>query len=68
MFVVFVVGFIVVPLALFTERAFAPPLWLHMVIWIPVIIALSLYLLRPFKGVLIALQVKRDVGEGTSVG
>lgn len=67
-FVVFVVGFIVVPLALFAELSFAPPLWLHMVIWIPVIIALSLYLLRPFKGVLIALQVKHDAGEGTSVG
>tara|TARA_B100000686_G_scaffold293404_1_gene322880 strand:+ start:216 stop:605 length:390 start_codon:yes stop_codon:yes gene_type:complete len=67
-FVVIVVGFMVVPLALFSERSFVPPLWLHMVIWIPVIIALSLYLLRPFKGVLIALQVKRDAGEGTSVG
>tara|TARA_Y100000588_G_scaffold227803_1_gene241603 strand:- start:145 stop:525 length:381 start_codon:yes stop_codon:yes gene_type:complete len=67
-FVVFVVGFIFVSLALVTELSFTPPLWLHMAIWIPVIIALSLYLLRPFKGVLIALQVKHDACDGASVG
>ncbi len=67
-FVVFVVGFIVVPLELSTEMSFALPLWLDMFIWIPVITALSFYLLRPIKGVLIALQVKHDSGEGVSVG
>ncbi len=62
--VVFIVGFIVVPMTLFAELARAAPLWLHMVVGIPVILGLSLYLLRPVKGVLIALQFKHDAGEG----
>ena len=56
---------IVVALALIIEVAFAPPLWLHLVIWVPFILATSLYLLRPFKGVLIALQFKHRAGEST---
>ena len=59
------VGLVVVALALIVEVTFAPPLWLHLVIWVPFILAASLYLLRPFKGVLIALQFKHRAGEGT---
>jgi uncharacterized protein (DUF983 family) len=33
-----------------------PPLWLHVVIWPPLILGGSLALLRPMKGVMIALQ------------
>ena len=32
-FAIFLLGFIVVPLALGFEAAFAPPIWLHLVIW-----------------------------------
>ena len=31
------------------EMAFAPPLWVHAVVWIPVIIGLAILLLRPAK-------------------
>ena len=57
-FVAFVVGAIVVGLAFLLETFFRPPIWLHLLIWIPFIVALSILLLRPFKGVLIALHYK----------
>ena len=39
-FVIMIIGFIVVALALWAELAFTPPLWLHLVIWIPLAILL----------------------------
>ncbi len=62
-FVMFVVGFIVVPLALVLEVALSPPIWLHLLVWLPLAVLLSLLLLRPFKGVLIALQFHHKAEE-----
>ena len=55
-FVILVVGHIVVPLALSVEVAFAPPYWLQLSIWLPVTLGLSLALLPPFKGAIVAWQ------------
>lgn len=57
-FIILIVGGIVVALALFTEVAYAPPIWLHLVLWLPLTVALTLGLMRPFKATLIALQYK----------
>lgn len=57
-FVIFILGAVVVPLALMLEAAAAPPMWLHMVIWTPVIIALAIALLRPMKAILVAYHYK----------
>jgi uncharacterized protein (DUF983 family) len=62
-FVMFVVGFIVVPLALLLEIAARPPVWVHLLLWIPLIAVLTLALLRPFKGVLIVLQFHHKAEE-----
>ncbi len=62
-FVIFIVAPIVTALALWFEAVFAPPMWLHMVIWTPVILGASLWLLRPLKGVLVALQFRYKAGE-----
>lgn len=63
-FVILLTGFIVVGAALFVELAYAPPYWLHALIWGPLAILLPLLLLRSFKGVLIALQYKHKAEEG----
>jgi uncharacterized protein (DUF983 family) len=55
-FIILIVGFIVCFAALFTEVAFKPPIWVHLILWLPLASILCLGLLRPFKGVLIALQ------------
>ncbi len=55
-FVILIVGHIVVPLALTVETAFAPPYWLHAVLWGPLTIGLALGLLQPVKGAIVAWQ------------
>jgi uncharacterized protein (DUF983 family) len=62
-FVIFIVGGIVTALALLFESWFAPPYWLHLVIWSPVILIGSIALLRPMKATLIALQFRHKAGE-----
>lgn len=63
-FIILFVGFVVVGLALLVDVMFAPPLWVHLVLWVPTIFALSLGLLRPFKATMIALQYHHDAHEG----
>lgn len=63
-FVILVTGFVVTGLALFTEIRYAPPYWLHAVLWGPLAVLLPLILLRSFKGVLIALQFRHKAEEG----
>ncbi len=62
-FVMFVAGFIVVVPALFVELQFQPPLWLHGLLWLPLTLVVCIALLRPFKGLLFALQYKHKAEE-----
>jgi uncharacterized protein (DUF983 family) len=63
-FVILIVGFIVVGLALWMEVSLNPPLWVHFILWIPLAIILSLALLRAVKGMLITLQYRNKAAEG----
>jgi uncharacterized protein (DUF983 family) len=62
-FVIMVAGFIVVFAALFTEVALRPPIWVHLVIWLPATLILCLLLVRPFKGLMIAAQFANRASE-----
>src|SRR5579864_7161236 len=55
-FIMFIAGFIVVGAALVTEVVNHPPYWVHAVLWLPLILIVTLGLLRPMKGLMIALQ------------
>ena len=63
-FVIFIAGFIVVGCALITEILYEPPLWLHALLWAPLILAITLLPLRPMKGLMIALQYHHKAAEG----
>ena len=63
-FVIMIVGFIVVGLALWIDITLSPPLWLHFLIWMPLAIFLSLFALRWVKGILIALQYRNKAALG----
>ena len=63
-FIMMIVGFIVVGLALFVEFNFHPPYWVHAVLWIPLVLGLSIGLLRPLKGLMIAQQYKQKAAIG----
>lgn len=53
---IFVVGHIVVPLALWLETTYQPEMWIHWALWLPLTLILSLALLPRFKGAMIGLQ------------
>jgi uncharacterized protein (DUF983 family) len=63
-FVILIIGFVVVGLALWTEVNLNPPLWLHFIIWIPLALALCLTALRLIKGILITLQYRNKAQQG----
>jgi len=63
-FVILLIGFVVVGLALVTEVAFRPPIWAHMAMWIPLTLVLALGILRPLKAIMIAAQYQNNAREG----
>ena len=67
-FVILIAGFVVVGGALVVEMLWRPPYWLHAAIWLPLLLLLTLGLLRPLKGLLVALQYHHKAGEGRANG
>ena len=57
-FLIFILGFLLVPIALFIDALYSWPLWLHALIWGAMALALTLGSLRPLKAYIIALQFK----------
>ncbi|MAQ71325.1 MAG: hypothetical protein CL565_03930 [Alphaproteobacteria bacterium] len=55
-FLIFVLGFLLVPLALLVEVYFEPSLMAHAVIWTIATLVLTIGLLKPLKSFVIALQ------------
>ena len=63
-FVILFAGFVVVGAALVTEMLYQPPIWVHAVLWLPLILITTVLPLRLMKGVLIALQYHHKAAEG----
>ena len=63
-FVILIAGFIVVFAAMLVEILWRPPYWLHAALWLPLILLTTLGLLRPAKGLMIALQYHHEAEEG----
>ena len=57
-FIILIVGFLAVGGLLVTEVVYQPPVWVHLVVWLPFTLVLVLALMRPFKATLIALQYR----------
>lgn len=55
-FTIVIVGHVVVGGVLWLERAYAPADWVHALIWLPVTLLMSLWLLPRVKGALVGLQ------------
>jgi uncharacterized protein (DUF983 family) len=54
--VISIVGHIVVPLVFAVETAYRPDYAIHLLLWIPLVLGLSLILLQPVKGAIVGLQ------------
>lgn len=57
-FMVFILGFLLVPAALVFDAVFAPALWVHAVLWTAVALGICVFTLQPIKAYVVALQFK----------
>ncbi|MCX5497445.1 DUF983 domain-containing protein [Kaistia dalseonensis] len=67
-FIILIVGFIVAFLALYVEFTFQPPFWVHIILWLPLILGLSLGMLRPLKGLMVGIQYRTKAEQGRLEG
>jgi len=63
-FLIFIVGGLVVALAILVELNFEPPWWVHVLLWVPLTAILTVGLLRIAKGLLLALEYRHRAREG----
>lgn len=55
---IFILGTLLVPLAIWLEFSYFPPLWVHAILWGSVALGLTIATLNPLKSYIIALQYK----------
>jgi len=67
-FIMQIAGAVVVFGALFVQLAWNPPIWAMLVVALPLVAGLSTGLMRPGKGVMIALQMRNRAGEARHEG
>ncbi len=58
-FVILILGAIVTGGALWLELKYEPPMWVHLIIWLPIILIGSIYMLRRIKTALIHQQYRK---------
>jgi uncharacterized protein (DUF983 family) len=63
-FLIFIVGGIVVALAIAVELSVSPPWWVHVLLWVPLTATLTIGLLRIAKALLLALEYRHRAREG----
>ena len=63
-FLIFIVATIVIIASQVTEAKLAPPWWVHVLLWGPITLGLSLGLMRLAKGLFVALEFRNYAGEG----
>ncbi len=63
-FLTLIIGTVITALAIALELTLHPPLWLHVLIWVPVTAASVLYALRLAKGALLAAEYRNAAKEG----
>lgn len=65
----FIIGTLAVGLAAWLELTMSPPLWVHAVLWGPLVVGGSILVLRPLKGATVAIQYRyRSVDTPTPPG
>jgi uncharacterized protein (DUF983 family) len=57
-FITLIAGAVVVIAGLVVEVKYGWPIWLHMLVWLPLAAGLSIALMRPLKGLSVTLQYK----------
>lgn len=60
-FTILIVGHIVIPGMLLLEQIQHPPSWVHVTLWVPLTLALTLLLLPRIKGAVIGFQWAQSI-------
>jgi uncharacterized protein (DUF983 family) len=63
-FVTLFAGFFVLGMALWVELSYEPPMWVHLLIFAPMTVVVCLGILRPLKGLLVAMQYANKAEQG----
>ncbi|RVT91265.1 DUF983 domain-containing protein [Sphingomonas crocodyli] len=63
-FLILIIGAIVSVLAIVVELSVSPPWWVHVILWLPLTIGLTIVSLRFAKGLLLALEYRNAAREG----
>lgn len=58
-----VVGFLGVGIGAWMQFTFDPPVWVQIAVTFPIIIGVALAMIRPLKGILVALQYQHQAGD-----
>ena len=67
-FLTLIVGAVVLGLALAVEANFHPPIWVHILLWVPLTVAAVVGSLRVSKAILLILEHRNDAREGSIDG
>lgn len=63
-FLIFILGFLVVGLAMWLEFGVHPQWWVHAILWPPLLMVLTVIGLRQGKAILLALEYRHEAAEG----
>ena len=63
-FVILFAGCFILGLALWVDVTYEPPIWVHLAIFLPLVLVVVMGMLRPLKGLLIALQYRNKAEQG----
>ena len=65
-FLILIVGAVVVVGAIWLELSRSPPWWVHVLVWVPLTVVLTLAALRFAKAMLVALEYRSEARLGRS--
>jgi uncharacterized protein (DUF983 family) len=60
-FTIFLAGHLLLPFVLWIERAWQPPMWLHMALWLPLFTVICTLMLRPVKGAVVGWMMRLGI-------
>ena len=61
--VIFIAGHLLLPPIFWVEKAYEPPMWLHMAVWLPLFAVICTLLLRPAKGSVVGWMMRLGFAE-----
>ncbi len=67
-FLILGLGALFVPLALWVDAVWSPSKWVHMAIWVPLVLGTTLLAIRPLKAYFVAQQYRHRASDSGSRG